>query len=270
MNNTDRTVMAGLVALAALIWFRDTRWMSSAADCVPILVSLPLFVWLGGPWRLEKRTVEFNNTLLMTGGILFAAGVAANVTFLLALSWTAFMWSWLGGRIAPEHAKTVIYLLPLPVLAMPWITLDGAAIGWWFRLSGASVTAGFFKLLAFRVELDGTFININGFPISVEAACAGLNTLQSMLIAGVALAFVLLKSRKHFWWNLVLLIPLAWLANTIRIVVLSGAALTFSSEFVSGTFHDLSGWLVIMLMFLVCWGAFALQNKWITKPKTSP
>lgn len=269
MNNTDRTVLAGLASLAALIWFRDTRWMSSAADCVPILVSLPLFVWLGGPWRLIDRPVEFNNTLLLAGGVLFAAGMAANLTFLLALSWTAFMWSWLEGRLSAEQAKTARYLLPLPVLAMPWITLDGAAIGWWFRLSGASITAGLFELMAFRVEHDGTFININGVPISVEAACAGLNTLQSMLIAGVALAFVLLKSRTHFWWNLALLIPLAWMANTIRIVVLSGAALTFSSEFVSGTFHDLSGWLVIMVMFLVCWGVCALQNQWLPKTKAS-
>jgi exosortase len=269
MNNTDRTVMAVLTGLAAFIWFRDTRWMSSAADCVPILVAIPLFVWLGGPWRFEDRPVEFNNSLLMIGGIFFALGMAGNLTFLLSLAWTVLMWSWLRNRIYPELARTAKYLLPLPFLAMPWITLDGAAIGWWFRLSGAAVTSAFFKLMAFRVEHDGTFININGVPISVEAACAGLNTLQSMLIAGVALAFVLLNSRRYFWLNVALLIPLAWLANTVRIVVLSGAALTFSSEFVSGTFHDLSGWLVIMVMFLVCWAAFALQNKWIPKTTTA-
>lgn len=265
MNNTDRTVMGTLAALAAFIWFRDTRWMSSAADCVPILIAIPLFIWLATPWKFETRPVEFNDSLLMVGGVFFAIGMAGNLTFLLALAWTVLMWSWLGNRISSGQAATVKYLLPLPFLAMPWITLDGAAIGWWFRLSGAAVTAGLFKLMAFRVEHDGTFININGVPISVEAACAGLNTLQSMLIAGAALAFVMLKSRRYFWLNLALLIPLAWAANTARIVILSGAALTFSPEFVAGTFHDLSGWLVIMVMFLICWGAFALQNQYHDK-----
>ena len=123
------------------------------------------------------------------------------------------------------------------------------------------MTAAIFKMLAFEVAHEGTQLVIDGQPISVEAACAGLNTLQSMLIAGVALAFVLLRSRQGYWWNVALLLPLAWLANTLRIIVLSAAALTFSSGFVSGSFHDLSGWLVIVLMFLACWGIFAWQNR---------
>ncbi len=72
--------------------------MSFAANCIPILISLPLFVWLGGPWRLEKGGTEFNNNLLITGAVLFTAGTAGNLTFLLAVSWTVFLWSWLGNR----------------------------------------------------------------------------------------------------------------------------------------------------------------------------
>jgi len=270
MNRTDRTVLTALAALAVFIWLRDTRWLDSAADCLPILAALPLFIWLGGPWEFDNRPASLNHSLLLGAGVAFALGIAANLTFLLALAWTALLWSWLGRRLPPARAAELRYLLPLPFLAMPWIVLDGEVIGWWFRLSGAAVTAGLFQLLGFRVEHAGTFLNVNGIPISVEAACAGLNTLQSMFIAGVALAFVVLRSRRHFWLNVALLAPLAWLANTLRIILLSAAALTFSSDFVSGTFHPLSGWLVIVLMFLTCWGAFALENKCLPEKTAAP
>lgn len=268
MKQADRIFLGVLGVFVVFIWIRSTRWMDSAADSLPILAALPVFVWLGGPWRFRDGDWGLNSNWLLVAGICFALGLAGNLTLLLAMSWTASLWAWLSQRVEQEQVSQVKYLLPLPLLAMPWVVLDGAAIGWWFRLSGAEVTAAFFKLLAFDVVHDGTLLVVNGKPISVEAACAGLNTLQSMLIAGVALAFVLLRSRRRYWWNVALLLPLAWLANTLRIIVLSAAALTFSSGFVSGTFHDLSGWLVILLMFLGCWGLFAWQNR-LTKTQAA-
>ena len=262
MRRGDQLCLLAVSAVGAFIWLRDLRWAGAGADALPILAALPLFVWLAGPWGWRDGEFEVANGWVAGAAVTLLLGHVTGLTTLLTAGWGMLGWGWLSRRLTGECRGRVARLLPLPLLAMPWVALDGDAIGWWFRLSGAWVTENFFSGVGFAVEREGTLLNIQGAPISVEAACAGLNTLQSMLIAGVALAFVLLGRASSYWWNVVLLLPVAWLANTLRIMLLSGAALSFSPEFVAGTFHDVSGLLVIVTMFLLCQLIFTAELKW--------
>ena len=183
MTRMDYITIIGLILLAAGIWLRDTSWMTTADDTLPILVALPLFVWLGMPWKFRKDPMPMDFKWKVISVILFVAGVALNITFLLALGWTALLWAWLTVRLEPEAKSLVAKLLILPIMAFPWIAMDADRTGWWFRLSGAWSTAHAFSLIGFNVKQEGTEILINNLPVSVEVACAGLNTLQSMIIA---------------------------------------------------------------------------------------
>jgi exosortase/archaeosortase family protein len=86
-----------------------------------------------------------------------------------------------------------------------------------------------------------------------------LKVLQSLVVAGTLLAYSLLGTSKRYWWNVILLLPLAWLANTARIMTISLAAMTFGPEFAMGLFHSWGGLMVLVLMFLVSWGIFRFQ-----------
>jgi len=55
MHNKDYGMLTSLGLLAVFIWFRDTAWMSSSDDTLPILVALPVFVWLGWPWQFKSE-----------------------------------------------------------------------------------------------------------------------------------------------------------------------------------------------------------------------
>ena len=81
-----------------------------------------------------------------------------------------------------------------------------------------------------------------------------------MLIAGSMLAFIFLGKQPNYWRNLPALVALAWLANTFRILTLCIAALSAGPEFAQGVFHTWGGWLVLVLMFLLCWPLFAFQR----------
>jgi len=101
---------------------------------------------------------------------------------------------------------------------------------------------------------------VQGLPVDVSAACSGLNVLQSMLIAGSTVAYIVLGHHPRYWFNIFLLIVFSWLANTIRIVAICIAALTLTPEFAAGLFHLWGGWLVLFLMFFLCWPIFSLQK----------
>lgn len=260
MNKLDTSVLSCLVLLAVFIWLRDLSWASSVADTLPILVGIPLFYWVGQPWHLTVPSQRLSATVICIVVLVYLFGILFNSTLLLTVGWVYLLWSWLAARTpSTEHSK-IAKLLVLPFLSFPWITLDAQPIGWWFRLSGARVTGLLYSAIGQSVQVEGTNLLINGLPISVEAACSGMNTLQSLLIAGSVLAYLYLGDTGRYWWNIPLLVVIAWVANTIRIIVISAMALAVSPDFALGAFHLWGGWLVLVVMFLMCWFIFWLQE----------
>lgn len=258
MKKNDYLIAAGLSVLAAFIWLRDTAWVTSSDDTLPILVALPLFIWLGSPWKWSETTAKYSNAEIMTGVGVFVAGIGLNITFFLAMGWVILLAAWLRARLQKESLPSLYKLLILPLMSFPWVSLDFTRVGWGFRLSGAWVTEYFFSWTGFSVVREGTFLNINGIPISIEVACAGLNTLQSMLISGSIVAFIFLQHSKRFWLSFPIIFVMAWVANTVRIIVICFLALYISPAFVMGSFHVWGGWGVLMGMFALCWLIFSL------------
>jgi exosortase len=260
MTRSDFKLITLLAVLAGFIWFRNTSWISTVDDTAPLLIVLPLFFWIGSPWKWKEKEETISTSWIVGAIACFLVGAVLDLTVLLAISWTLLFWAWLLARIIPDPNRSLTKLMVLPPMAFPWIALDANNVGWWFRLSGTWATDRFFRLIGSDVTSEGTSLVINGLPISVDAACAGLNTLQSMLIAGVLVAYILLKDTSRYWWNLPLLVLLAWFANTLRIIILATAALVKGPSFAMGAFHTWGGWLILMLMFVLCWLLFSLQE----------
>lgn len=269
-RRTDVFVILFLLLLAAFIWLRDTSWISTSDDTLPILVAVPLFWWVGSPWKFRPDPLPLSTHWIAISIVLFAIGIALNFTLVLTLGWLALLWGWLSARLAPETLPSVKKLMILPLMAFPWIALDADRVGWWFRLSGAWVTAHFFEFLGYDVKQEGTRLLVNDVLISVEVACAGLNTLQSMLIAGSLVAYLILGNSSRYWWNLPILVLMSWVANTARIIFISILALTVSPKFATGEFHIWGGWALLLLMFCLCWLIFALQKPKDVDTKGSP
>jgi len=241
-----------LALLAPLIWLAERGWMAQAADCLPLFVALPLFVLLGRPWTLlpPRRPPRLWVYALAVG--LIVAGEPSGLIVLMAAGWTLALWEWLEPRLAAERVPAIRRLLVLPMLAFPWIIVDGEGLGWLFRLSGAWVTAGTFALLGFDVRQQGTGLIIDGQRVEVAAACSGLNTLQALLVCGTFVAYGVLGRTARYWWALPILVITAWIANTLRIIMLSAAIIVVSERFAMGAFHDVGGLAVLLLMVVLC------------------
>lgn len=267
MTTRDSPIILVLALLDAYIWLQDLSWTSDSADALPILLALPTFIWLGKPWNLHPQTMPIPTTGLVLTVTSFVVGIITGWALMLSLGWTILLWTWLSTKLDPEGRQHVKKLLILPLMSFPWLLLDGDTVGWWFRLSGSWVSGQFFSLTGFHALQEGTSLLVQGIPVDVSAACSGINALQSMLIAGSALAYIFVGHHPVYWLNLPLLIVISWVANTLRIIVIALAALTVSPEFAAGLFHDWGGLGVLVLMFLLCWAFFSMEKSLLQKQK---
>lgn len=259
MKKADTVWAVGLCLAALWIWLRDLGWTTSASDTLPILAGFLLIYWLqrAEPPPTERMAPPLGGCV--AAGALGLLGVVLDSTTVLALAWAAAFGSWLATRVRRERRSAVAKLLVLAFLAFPWMATDFSGLGWYFRLSGAAATQSVLAAAGLPVLRQGTSLSVNGFALSVEAACSGLNGLQAMLIAGAAVAFVKLERSRRFWPALAVLPLAAWLANFLRIL--------FAAIFVAelpraeavrwvGPAHLMAGGVAIALMFALCCALF--------------
>lgn len=261
MNPVRRAWTGGAtLALAAVgVWARDLRWTEMAADTLPLAVGIPAAFWIGGPWHLSPRPLvpKERTVVLVAASAFLAAWVFQNLT-LLSLSWAALCSTWAASQFtsSPNRSR----LIGLLILSFPWLVLEWQGIGWAFRVSSAAVAESIFHVMAMPVHREGTHLNVMGVPIEIEAACAGWNLLQLTLLAGVTLGSREILSSTRFYFLLAALPAVAWLANLLRILLLSALALSFDVELASGAVHGLTGLAVLAAVLAMTKALCTLLN----------
>ncbi len=201
---------------------------------------------LGRPWLPVEKTSPMSSALkgwFGLGFVLFGIGwLLPNIT-LLACGWSllAFVWAERSFRAQASRSRLVWLLL----LSFPWLILEWQSIGWAFRLSSAAVCEVIFNLLQMPVTREGVYLNVMGIPIEIEAACAGWNLLQLSLLTGVAFGSHEIRSTRRFAMLLGALPAIAWLANFLRILLISAVALSSDAEVATGPIHGLTGLAVL-------------------------
>lgn len=235
----------GLLTCAVLVWWRDTTWVVSAADTLPLAAGIPLAIWLGAPWRswpASHKPQLPNAWLVLVLFALVVGWILPSIT-LLSAAWTALAGYWIVRWRKP--GADLLGLLLVLLFSFPWLVMEWSQIGWWFRLSAAASTEGFFHLLQIPVLRCGTELLVLGETIRIEPACAGWNLLQLTLLAGIVIGLHELHQRRRFLWFLAFLPILAWFANFLRIAALSALCLSFGVATAEGIWHGLTGMLVI-------------------------
>ena len=106
--------------------------------------------------------------------------------------------------------------------------------------------------LGYSVASTGVMIQIDGYQLLVATACSGVNSLIG--ICAVSLLYVHLRRGSEPLYALLLtalLLPIAVLANFIRIALLVLMTHYFGEEVAQGVFHELTGLGIFLLSLLL-------------------
>jgi exosortase len=245
-SNDPRYAHGYLVPLfsVALLWMRRGRLAGvepSPSAWGLVLLALGAAVQLGGGY-VHNSSVEGFAVLPYLGGIALLLGGRP-----------IFDWAW------PSIAF-LAFMVPLP-----WRVEN--ALGPPLQSIATAASTYALQTLGFMAFSEGNIIQLNDARIGVADACSGLSMLITFIALSTAAALVV---RRPLLDKVVLVassIPVALLANIIRIVATGILHDKVGSHAANVFYHDLAGWVMIPLALLMYWFEIWILSRILVEPE---
>jgi exosortase len=222
----------------ALLWLR--RPHLKAAMVRPTKWGLVL-VALGAAVQLVGGFMR-HDSLVGAALLPYLAGIC-----LLVGGWRILEWSWLS-------IAFLVFMIPLP-----WSVEN--ALGPPLQSIATTASTYLLQTLGFMAFADGYVIQLNDARIGVVEACSGLSMIMTFIALSTAAALIV---RRPLFDRIVLVassIPVALLANIIRITATGILHETVGGHAADTFYHDLAGWLMIPVALVLYWLEIWLLSK---------
>jgi exosortase len=241
-----------LAALARVVWSTEQGAQG------PIIMAT-------GLWLLVREAAP----IIQAGNL--GKGRPATVTAWLACSILAYILASMMGIVWLQWAATYSALVAvgyaytgLGTLKKLWFPLFYLmfiipppygiilAVSRALKLWISSAAVEILSFAGYQVASSGTTLYIDQYELLVAAACAGMNSLFSLLAIG--LFYIYLRHRSDWRYALVLsamVIPIAIAANLIRVLMLLLITKYFGNAVAQGILHEAAGLSMFMIALLL-------------------
>ena len=141
----------------------------------------------------------------------------------------------------------MIFMIPLPATFVDAITQP-------LKLAVSSVATSVLFAAGYPIARTGVILQIGQYQLLVADACAGLHTLFSLEAMGLLYLNVVRHTSLMRNVSLaILIVPISFMANVIRVMVLALITFYFGDEAGQGFLHGFAGMVLFMtaLMFII-------------------
>jgi exosortase B len=247
--------MHGPVVLAISCWLIYRKWpaMQAAADAgKPSLWGWPVFglslaVFAFGR-AMNVQSFEVGSVIgLLVGIILVRNGVAA-----LKVQWFALFF--------------MLFMVPLPTTIVDVLTQP-------MKMAVSYVAENILYAVGYPISRNGVILQIGQYMLLVADACAGLHTLLTLEALG--LLYLNLVRRDSPVRNIVLailIVPISFTANVIRVMSLTLITYHFGDAAGQGFLHGFAGMVLFIsaLMLIISFDTLLQAVEGRFRPLQSP
>lgn len=241
-------VALGILALAipSVLSLSQTLWQGEEQGHGPILLAIVLWLF----WRvanevhsaLAKPNTIAGFVLVLCSAFIYIIGRSQEI---YAFEIGAFIPLIIGIILALHGFATVkkywfpllflAFLIPLPAFITDWLT-SGLKnhISYWAEV--------ILYELGYPVSRSGVILYVGQYQLLVADACSGMNSLFSLIAVGVL--YVYLNGdifEKRSLLLLVSIVPIAFIANVIRVLTLILVTYYYGDEAGQGFIHSFAG-----------------------------
>lgn len=200
----------------------------------------------------EQGNYWSGGAVLGVGLLLFVVGRVAEVIYFEVASqiWVVagillLLYGWRGPRAMWFALLYMVFLVPLP-----GVVIDAATgpLKQWVSLVAESVL----YQAGYPIARSGVVLTIGQYQLLVADACSGLNSMYSLSAMGMLFLYIMGgRGPLHTAFLLASILPIAFVANILRVMALVLVTYYFGDEAGQGFVHGFSGILLFVLSMLM-------------------
>jgi len=190
-----------------------------------LLVGFALALLIFGDLGAELFLARFSFVLLIAG-----------------LAWLFLGAAYLQAGIFP--LAFLVLMIPVPAILFDQISLP-------LQFLASRLTATILPWLGVPVLREGNIINLPLMSLEVAQACSGIRSLLSLITLAGIYGYVIGATKLRRAILIVAAVPIALLANVLRVVVTGLLAQYWGPDKAEGFFHLFSGLLIFMAALLM-------------------
>jgi exosortase B len=235
--------MQGPVVLAVSVWLLHRNWQAmedAAQGQTPSAWGWPVFVLGALLYALGRSQdillFEVGSVLwLLAGLMLLLRGSAA-----LKAQWFALFF--------------MLFMIPLPGAVVDAVTMP-------MKMAVSYVAENVLFFAGYPIGRNGVVLQIGQYMLLVADACAGLHTLLTLEALG--LLYLNLVRRDSLFRNValaILIVPISFTANVIRVMTLSLITYHWGDAAGQGFLHDFAGMVLFLSALMLIIGVDTLLH----------
>ena len=252
----------GLLALYGPTFSDLARGLWTREDHMHAPIVLAVILWVIWQRRealirdAEKLHPWIGGVLLALGLMLYVVGRSQSIIILEVGSLMPVLAGTLlvmkGGEVLRHFLFPlffILFMLPLPSFVVDMLTNP-------LKQHVSAIAESILYALGYPIARSGVILVIGPYQLLVADACSGLHSLLSMSAMG--LLYIYLMNHRNIARNAILalsLLPIAFVANVVRVMVLVSVTYHFGDEAGQGFIHDFSGIFLfivgLMMLFLI-------------------
>jgi exosortase A len=199
---------------------------------------------------------------LLVAGLLGAEFFVSRVSILGVLGGAIwFLWGWARLRVLLFPLTFLVLMIPIPAILFNQIAFP-------LQLFASRFGVAVMQMADVPVLREGNVITLATTQLEVAEACSGIRSLISLLTLGIVYGYF---TESRPWARAVIAlatIPIAIVANGLRVAGTGILAHTHGPEAALGFFHTFSGWLVFLAAFVFLFGVVWLLRRVV--PPSAP
>jgi exosortase D (VPLPA-CTERM-specific) len=244
-----------LACLALTYWPTLQRlagqWLASEDYSHGILVA-PVAAYLVWRRRKDLATASVRSdwralTLMGLAIAVFIVGELGAELFTTRISLLVFLVGAVWFLYGPEVLRILRFPLAFLFLMLPLPGFVYRKITFPLQLVSSAWSVKVLQKVGVSAYREGNVIDLDFMMLQVVEACSGLRYILPLLTAGVLFAYF---GQKVLWKRIALILatlPIAIVANVLRIAGTGYIGRHWGEEAAQGFFHSFSGWVVFML-----------------------
>lgn len=239
-------------------------WTDDEHSHGPIILSISLWIfwqrWHDAPNKTSfKPDAKLAWVCFAIAASLYIPGRALDIIY---FETGAFVWA-LAGIVLMSGGVGLLNIVKFPLFFMIFmIPLPNSLVGpitGVMKLAVSSVTVEILAWADYPVARSGVIISLGQYQLLVADACAGMRTLFMLEALGILyLNLVHFKSKLRNIALPILIIPISFTANVVRVIALSLITYYWGSAAGQGFLHGFAGMVLFMAGLLLMLGTDSL------------